>query len=80
MKAEELKEKFKPMVNPYMGSGMLSNTIDDDAINWQSDKCVDVAKDFANQRVIEELEDMKYKITSGEADVFDNRIKELKGA
>lgn len=38
-KATELIEKFKDMVNPYIGSGMLSNTHDDNAILWQSKKC-----------------------------------------
>ena len=38
-KAKELIEQFKDKVNPYIGSGMLSNTFDDDAILWQSKKC-----------------------------------------
>jgi hypothetical protein len=35
-KAIELINLFKDNVNPYIGSGMLSNTFDDDAILWQS--------------------------------------------
>lgn len=38
-KAIELVKKFKDHVNPYIGSGMLSNTFDNDAILWQSKKC-----------------------------------------
>ena len=37
--AERIVKIFSPMVNPYMGSGMLSNTYDDDAIKYQSTKC-----------------------------------------
>jgi hypothetical protein len=44
-KAQELVKSFEPMVNPYMGSGMLSNTYDDDAILWQSKKCAMIAVD-----------------------------------
>ena len=38
-KINELILEFSPCVNPYMGSGMLTNTIDDDAILWQAKKC-----------------------------------------
>ncbi len=44
-KATELIEKFKDKVNPYIGSGMLSNTHDDSAILWQSKKCVQIVCD-----------------------------------
>jgi len=44
-KAKELIEKFKDKVNPYIGSGMLSNTHDDSAILWQSKKCALIAVD-----------------------------------
>ena len=37
--ARQLVTRFKDHVNPYMGSGMLSNTPDDSAILWQSKKC-----------------------------------------
>ena len=37
--ADSIVEKFKPHVNPYIGSGMLSNTHDDDAISWQATHC-----------------------------------------
>jgi hypothetical protein len=39
-KAKELIDKFNDHVNPYCGSGMLSNTFDDDAIKYQSKHCV----------------------------------------
>jgi len=38
-KAKQLVEKFKNHVNPYVGSGMLSNTHDDETILWQSKEC-----------------------------------------
>jgi len=44
-KSLELIEKYKKHVNPYMGSGMLSNTYDDRAILFQSKKCALIAVD-----------------------------------
>lgn len=44
-KAKQLTDSFKDFVNPYIGSGMLSNTYDDDAILWQSKRCAQVAVD-----------------------------------
>jgi len=44
-KALELIEQFKDKVNPYIGSGMLSNTHDDDTIMWQSKRCALIAVD-----------------------------------
>lgn len=44
-KAIELVASFKDFVNPYMGSGMLSNTYDNDAILFQSKKCAHVCVD-----------------------------------
>ena len=38
-KINELVEKFSQHVNPYIGSGMLSNTYDDNAIIWQAKGC-----------------------------------------
>ena len=38
-RAIELVNDFKDFVNPYVGSGMLSNWIDDDAILAQSKRC-----------------------------------------
>lgn len=38
-KIDELIEKFSQHVNPYIGSGMLSNTYDDDVILWRAKKC-----------------------------------------
>ncbi len=37
--ADRLIELFRDHVNPYIGSGMLSNTHDDHAIKWQSTHC-----------------------------------------
>lgn len=47
LKATELISKFRDKVNPYIGSGMLSNTHDDDAIMWQSKKCAHIVADEA---------------------------------
>jgi hypothetical protein len=44
-KTLELIEQFKDKVNPYIGSGMISNTHDDDTILWQSKRCALVAVD-----------------------------------
>lgn len=42
-KAKELVDKFKDKVNPYVGSGMLSNTYDDRTILVQSQRCALIA-------------------------------------
>lgn len=42
-KAIELTEKFKPHVNPYVGSGMLSNSTDDAVILYQAKDCAIIA-------------------------------------
>lgn len=44
-KAQELIKKFKNHVNPYIGSGMLSNTHDDGAILRQSKFCAEITVD-----------------------------------
>ena len=44
-KAVELLDKFKDHVNPYIGSGMLSNTHDDSAILFQSKQCALIVVD-----------------------------------
>ena len=38
-KAKQLIKKYKFYVNPYVGSGMLSNTHDDDAILMRAKDC-----------------------------------------
>ena len=83
MKAEELKEKFKPLVYPYLGSGMLTNTHDDGTIDMNASKCVEIAEEHANQRVIEELDLLRQKLTHISftahcIDEINDRIKELK--
>ena len=44
-KAKILVDKFSPFVNPYMGSGMLSNSFDNGAILFQSKRCAIVLVD-----------------------------------
>ena len=44
-KATQLIEKFKDHVNPYIGSGMLSNTLDEAAILMQSKSCALITTD-----------------------------------
>lgn len=55
IKAIELVEQFKDNVNPYIGSGMLTNIYDDDAILWQSKIC---ATKTVNEiiKVVKEIE------------------------
>lgn len=48
-KALELIEKFKDKVNPYIGSGMLSNSYDDTTILYQSVKCALIVCDEAQE-------------------------------
>jgi len=43
----KLKEKFLDHVYCFMGSGMLTNTYDEDTANWNSEKCEKIAEDFA---------------------------------
>lgn len=50
-KANELIEKFKPNVYCYYGSGMLTDTYDDDTALYFSKKCAIIAVD----EIIEEL-------------------------
>ena len=73
-KATELIEKFKDKVNPYIGSGMLSNTHDDAAILWQSKKCAHIVCDevikianlmdggFSFEKEIEFWQDVKREV------------------
>ena len=42
-----LKEKFAPFMYCFMGSGMLSNTQDEDIVQWNADKCEVIADEFA---------------------------------
>lgn len=35
-KAEELVDKYKPFVYCFLGSGMLSNTLDEDVQNYSA--------------------------------------------
>jgi hypothetical protein len=44
-KAIELIDKYKPFVYCYMGSGMLSNTYDEDVILNMSKQCALIAVD-----------------------------------
>lgn len=43
----KLKEKFLDHVYCFMGSGMLTNTYDEDIANWNADKCEKIADDFS---------------------------------
>lgn len=53
-KAQQLVDKFRNHVNPYIGSSMLSNTIDERAILFQSKKCANIVCD----EVIAHVENM----------------------
>jgi hypothetical protein len=43
----KLKEKFLDHVYCFMGSGMLTNTYDEDIANWNAEKCEFIAENFA---------------------------------
>lgn len=53
MKEQHLKDKFKIFVNGYVGSSMLTNTEYPEAIELNANKCVQIAKDYAEQEAIE---------------------------
>lgn len=42
-----LKEKFINYVYCFMGSGMLTNTYDEDIANWNAEFCEKIADEFA---------------------------------
>ena len=44
-KAEQLISNFSPYVYCYMGSGMLTNTCDDEAIKMNAKQCALIAVD-----------------------------------
>jgi len=58
-KAIELVEMFKDHVNPYIGSGMLSNTCDDRAIVWQAKQCAVKTENEAHERYYRGIEALK---------------------
>lgn len=43
----KLKEKFLDHVYCFMGSGMLTNTYDEQIANWNAEKCEIIADDFS---------------------------------
>jgi len=53
MKEQELRDKFKRFVNGYVGSSMLTNTEYPETIEANAEKCVQIAKDYAEQESIE---------------------------
>ena len=59
-KAVELINDFKDHVNPYMGSGMLSNTYDDNAILYQSKMCAKKAVGQIMRNCIRNGEQLTY--------------------
>lgn len=66
-KAKELILLFEPHVYPYLGSGMLTNTYDDDVILMMSKKCA--------IKCIEEIN--KIAISEGTRSFFDNVKTEI---
>jgi len=69
MTKEKLIEQFKPLVYPYMGSGMLSNELNQDVILRNSKECAVIANDHAEQESIafaERLYDNYSKVESGQ--------------
>ena len=80
-KAIELIEKFKDKVNPYIGSGMLSNTHDDSAILCQSKKCAqivcDEAQELLNKPMFQYKDSMLWKAEFDYWDKVRNQINEM---
>lgn len=44
-KAQELIKKFDPLVYPYLGSGFMTNTEDEDVILKNAKKCANILVD-----------------------------------
>lgn len=53
MKEQDLRKKFKRFVNGYVGSSMLTNTEYPKTIEANAEKCVQIAKDYAEQEAID---------------------------
>jgi hypothetical protein len=75
MNTKKLIEKFKPFVNGYVGSSMLTNTEYPETILANSEKCVKILEEFA----IEFLDSIReYERENGNKICFDERdSKEL---
>ena len=71
-KAKEIIEKFTDKVNPYIGSGMLSNTRDDSAILWQSKKCANIVCDEILKTI---KRDSDFTTTYNNAKTYWNDVK-----
>jgi len=61
-KANELIWLFEPHVNPYLGSGMLTNDYDDIAILYQAKRCAkkhveQLIKELSEYRLNNDVED-----------------------
>jgi hypothetical protein len=67
-KAKQLIEKFKPYVYCYLGSGMLTNTYDEDVANSFAKKCAKISIDeiidvsFGDKYVIEYWNNVKNEL------------------
>ena len=72
-KATELIEQFKDKVNPYIGSGMLSNTHNDSAILWQSKKCALIVCDEISKAV---KKDSDFTITYEKSKEYWNKVRD----
>jgi hypothetical protein len=55
-KAEQLISNFSPYVYCYMGSGMLTNTCDDEAIKMNAKQCALIAVD----EILEEFDHLAW--------------------
>jgi hypothetical protein len=45
----KLKDRFIEHVYCFMGSGMLTNTYDEQIANWNAERCENIAHDFATE-------------------------------
>lgn len=61
-KTQQLIDRFIPHVNPYMGSSMLTNTHDDEAVLMQAKACVNILCEemIANARSVYDHRSVNY--------------------
>ena len=88
-KAVELAKRFKDIVYPYMGSGMLSNTCDDGIILFHSKICAKivveeianvgnwVAKEFQIKEGFEVESTEEFSAEEPNATILEKRLKEF---
>lgn len=69
------KEKFKTLVYPYLGSGMLTNTEDENVINLNVNNCINIMLDYSQSKQ-STIDDMKILLENA-SHYLENDNKEL---